>query len=24
MAAVEDLPEGCIATILSRTTPLDA
>ncbi|XP_045809079.1 F-box protein PP2-B10-like [Trifolium pratense] len=24
MAAFEELPEGCIATILSRTTPLDA
>ncbi|XP_045809078.1 putative F-box protein PP2-B12 [Trifolium pratense] len=24
MAAFEDLPEGCIAAILSRTTPLDA
>ncbi|XP_045809081.1 F-box protein PP2-B10-like [Trifolium pratense] len=24
MAAFDDLPEGCIATILSRTTPLDA
>ncbi|XP_045809080.1 F-box protein PP2-B10-like [Trifolium pratense] len=24
MAAFEDLPEGCISTILSRTTPLDA
>ncbi|XP_045809089.1 F-box protein PP2-B11-like [Trifolium pratense] len=24
MAAFEELPEGCIAAILSRTTPLDA